>query len=277
MAHPRLRKLDEPLIGAHLGLAAAATIGAGSVRSASEHGWRALDVFGERDDYFFSRRHRDVWLPPLRRLVLTRLDAQLRELGGRAGRDVLVIKEPHGSEAADLLSALTPESRLLVLVRDGRDVVDSLVDALRPDAWAGQLATVGSSPEARLAFIADASAVWVERMRVVSDAMAAHSPHAAHLVRYEDLLVDTGAKLRGIFQWLRLDVPEGLDDAVERLRFDNVADEARGAGRFHRAATPGLWRDNLSTQEQETATQIMGPTLARLGYDVEVPAGPSGN
>jgi hypothetical protein len=35
-----------------------------------------------------------------------------------------------------------------------------------------------------------------------------------------------------------------------------------------RAATPGLWRENLTEDEQRTMHEIMGAKLAELGYDV---------
>ena len=40
----------------------------------------------------------------------------------------LVVKEPNTSEAADTLVKLLPSSRVVFLVRDGRDVVDSMLD-----------------------------------------------------------------------------------------------------------------------------------------------------
>jgi hypothetical protein len=35
-----------------------------------------------------------------------------------------------------------------------------------------------------------------------------------------------------------------------------------------RAATPGLWRENLTEDEQRTMHDIMGAKLGELGYDV---------
>jgi hypothetical protein len=35
---------------------------------------------------------------------------------------------------------------------------------------------------------------------------------------------------------------------------------------FHRAATPGLWRENMSPAEQEAVEQVLGDKLRELGY-----------
>lgn len=267
MCNPQLKTLDEPLIGAHLGLAATATVGASARSPVAGRVPRAVDVFAEHDDYFFSKRYRDAWREPLRHLVLARFAAQLRATGGDPRRDVLVVKEPHGSEAADLLVDVLPASRILAVVRDGRDVVDSLVDAVQPGAWASSLATVGASDAERLRFLEDASALWAERTAVVLRAVELAGEPRALLVRYEDLLEDTNGGVRRIFGWLGLAVPDAMNDHVDRLAFDRVDPAHRGTGHFHRAATPGGWRANLSVPEQQVVNQAMAPLLAQLGYE----------
>jgi hypothetical protein len=268
-AHPRVRTLDEPLIGAHLGLPASTTVGAAARSPQSGQGSRALDVFGDRDDYFFSTRYADAWRAPLRRLLLTRLLTQFRDKGGEPGRDTLVVKEPHGSEAADLLAETLPTSRLLIVVRDGRDVLDSILDAVRPGAWASSLAVVESTADARLRFLEDYAALWAERTRVVLRTRAALDDQRQKLVRYEDLLADPMTGVADIVSWLGLPPLDGLAEHVERLSFDRIDSAYKGSGKFHRAAEPGLWRANLSPAEQVLANGVMGPQLAELGYPVD--------
>ena len=43
----------------------------------------------------------------------------------------------------------------------------------------------------------------------------------------------------------------------------------RGSGRFVRAASPGLWRQNLRPAEQEALEAIMGGTLRLVGYEAD--------
>jgi LPS sulfotransferase NodH len=264
----RVKVVDEPLIGAHLGLSAAATLGVSATKPAERDDWRALDFYADRDDYFFSKRYRSSWEAPLRDLVLARLGDQLADLGGRPGSDLLVVKEPHGSEAADLLASLTPGSRLLVLVRDGRDVVDSLLDAVRAGSWASGLATVEDLPAQRLLFLQDAARTWVQRMTTATAALDAHAPDRGLLVRYEELLDDTQGQLSRILAWLGAAASSAVAEHVERLSFAQVREEDKGSGRFHRAASPGMWRENLSPEEQSAVEAIMAPMLVRLSYEV---------
>lgn len=264
-ASPAVGVLDEPLIGAHLGLSAAATLGVTAADATRREDWRALDAHHSRDDYFFSDRYRAVWAPALRTLLLARLGSQLSESSSHTR---LVIKEPHGSEAADLLAALLPRSRFLFLVRDGRDVVDSLLDALSGGGWATDLAVVDDGSARRLSFLVDAAHAWVQRMSSATRAFDGHPAELGLLVRYEELLSDTQPQLERVLTWAGLPVPAGLAEHVEKLSFAQVRESDKGAGRFHRAATPGLWRTNLSDAEQVAVEDVMAPVLRRLGYEV---------
>jgi hypothetical protein len=85
------------------------------------------------------------------------------------------------------------------------------------------------------------------------------------LLRYEDLLSNPRAHLEKTLGWLGVDVPETIDSVITERRFDSQPDT--GSGRFARAAQPGLWRENLTADEQKVLAEIMGETLARFGYE----------
>ena len=96
-----------------------------------EQGQRANDP-----NYFFARRYMPELKPELRALLMQGLSRQLTELKQPADPSWIVIKEPNGSHAADSVMSMFPESRIVFLVRDGRDVIDSLIDAmLARDSW----------------------------------------------------------------------------------------------------------------------------------------------
>jgi hypothetical protein len=86
-------------------------------------------------------------------------------------------------------------------------------------------------------------------------------------LRYEDLLASPAERLGEVFDWLGL--PVGAPDVariVENHAFDSIAAEKRGSEQFYRAATPGLWRENLTEAEQDAVRRVIGPKLAELGY-----------
>ena len=57
--------INEPLIGAHLGYAAGAAIGVEANSAEGVPAWRGIDLFTEREDYFFSEPYASTWLPDL--------------------------------------------------------------------------------------------------------------------------------------------------------------------------------------------------------------------
>jgi len=258
---PEIAPVNESYLGAHL-VPVGGEVEAGEYY---EHGERAQDA-----SYFFARDYMPVLRPLLHELVLRGFDNQLREMGYDPVPEWVAIKEPNGSHAADTITSLLPRSRMLFLLRDGRDVVDSILDAmLGSDSWwAERTRQMGRPPQERLAFVSQHSGLWVRRTMASQRAYESLPEGQRLLVRYEEILADTPRQLRRIFDWLGIDVSEkDLEAIVERHAFESAPRDRRGPGKPMRAATPGLWRENLTEDEQRTMHEIMGAKLAELGYD----------
>jgi hypothetical protein len=75
-----------------------------------------------RKGFILSESRRKAWLDSLRHLVLGGAEALFPEV---AEGGYLVVKEPNGSIGAPLLMEAMPESRMVLLVRDPRDVAAS--------------------------------------------------------------------------------------------------------------------------------------------------------
>jgi Sulfotransferase family len=220
---------------------------------------------------FFSEEFRDVWLPGLGKLMRERFLAHALRYPaeGPLSRTVVAIKEPNGSQSADLIMAALPRSRLLFLLRDGRDVVDSELAANLEGSWVGSVfpGVRGVTAAERLRFVVQSAHKWLWRTSVVQEAYAAH-PGPKLLVRYEELRSEPGSELRQILDWLGLDMPEPeLRELVERLSFERIPAEARGPKQFSRTAKPGHWRESLSDEEQAAVLEVIAPKLRELGYE----------
>jgi hypothetical protein len=59
-----------------------------------------------------------------------------------------------------------------------------------------------------------------------------------------------------------------LASAVEKHSWENVPEEDKGEGKFHRKATPGGWKEDLTPEQIETVERITAPVL-REYYPVE--------
>jgi Sulfotransferase family len=237
---------------------------------------RALLTLNETrpDDphYFFSEQYAYAWRPQLRRLILTRLAAQVEcaERDARVDDPAVIVKEPNGSHGAEFMMALLPQARLIFMVRDGRDVVDSLMDGMGTGGWLDQsvMRRVETSEE-RLAFASSGARAWLERTRAVERAFESHPPELRWKLRYEDLRAKTTATLRPLVDWLGIDRSDAeLEAVVAESAFEAIPARRKGSGTPHRAATPGLWRENMSVDEQQAMETIIGPKLVELGYEV---------
>lgn len=222
--------------------------------------------------YVFNARHAAAWRPAVRRLILARLEAQEAEAVDRRRlrEPLVVIKEPNGSHGAQLLMSLLPEARLLFVLRDGRDVVDSMLDARREGSWVGDSPGLRAGARSRrLEVVRRQSELWVERVSAVERAYAAHPEPLRLLARYEDLRREPEPELARIRGWLGLDSGDrAVRGAVEANAFEALPAPATGPGKPRRAATPGLWRENTSSGEQDVMHAVMGAKLAELGYQV---------
>jgi hypothetical protein len=224
-------------------------------------------------NYFFADAFAECWRPEVRRLILVRLHAQA-DLAAREHSlhdPFVVVKEPNGSHGADIVMSILPRSRMIFLLRDGRDVIDSMLHAKSGGGWLegrGGFARVPSK-SARLDFVRRHSRLWVNRTLAVERASGAHPPELQIAIRYEDLRADTMGTLRPLIDWLGAQRSgEELEAAVAALAFEAYPARAKGPTKPLRAASPGLWRENMSDEERLVMNEIMGATLERLGYEV---------
>jgi hypothetical protein len=117
---------------------------------------------------------------------------------------------------------------------------------------------------ARLEVVEHEAHRWVLRTRVTMRAYDGHDPQRRRIVRYEQLRADTEAEVGKLLEWLGVSAP--YSDRVAANAFEAIPAEQRGPGHFHRAATPGGWRENLTAEEQAVCRQVMGELLDELGY-----------
>jgi hypothetical protein len=262
--HRQVAAIDESGLGEHVI----------ELRNASdpETGVRLFhynDVRSEDPNYFFCREYAELWQPLLRRLILARFYHHLMQILSTPGLPPglrLVIKEPNGSHAADLIMSLLPECSMIFLVRDGRDVVDSALAAMIGDSWGKEFGHTVSA-EQRVPQMQFQANLWVHQMSAVQRAYAKMAPEKRMLIHYERLLTDTQGSLAELMAHFGLEIDENeLRARVAAEAFDSIPPERRGPTKPARAATPGLWRESFTLDEQRMMETIMGEKLRELGY-----------
>jgi hypothetical protein len=260
--------IDDPHIGHHLGVWRPIPLAWATAKDPPKLGTLA-DFKRKKRDYLFSDRFRDTWMPQLRDLISARFAAQAAQdivaVGG-IDRPIVVVKEP-GSHAADTIMDLFPQSSLIFLLRDGRDVVDSWLDAYRDGSWATDEGAYPLDDTGRSALIRWQASVWLHRTEVVQETYARTDPERRVLIRYEEMRADPGAALRKICATLGIEASgESLDGIAAANEFSRVPESHKGAGREIRRAEPGGWATHMSREEILEMHEILAEKLNELGY-----------
>lgn len=219
------------------------------------------------DEHFILGGDKALWLDPVRRFVLDSASTRFPELidGG-----YLVIKEPHGTLGAPLLTQALPESRMILLVRDPRDVISSKMDAAREGSWAeeaqkrrGQEKKNTSADTKPNAFVRSQAKRYVQLIDLAQKAYDAHTGRKV-LIRYEDLRAEPLETMRRIYASLEIPAEEReLARVVEKHAWENIPDRKKGSGKFYRKGSPGGWADDLTQEQVETVESITAPLLDR--------------
>jgi ribosomal protein L34E len=260
--------VDDPHLGHHLGVWRPIPLAWAACDDPPQLS-TLLEVKAEESGYFFAERHREAWWEPLRQLITARFEAQAGEAGVEdpALAAAFVVKEP-GSHVAPFLAELFPDSKVIFLLRDGRDVVDSWLDAYSDGSWAIPGGAFPVNDEGRIPLIKWLSEVWAYRSRAVKQAYDSRADGDRIQIRYEELRNETERCMERICAMVGIDAGR-VPAVVESHRFEKLPRTKRGRRSFTRRARPGGWRDNLNAAEQRAMHDAMGEALAEFGYEVD--------
>jgi hypothetical protein len=214
--------------------------------------------------YIFGERYRESWLDSIRAFVLKEASGRFPE--ARGSGNYLVVKEPNGSFGAPLLMEALPESRMILLIRDPRDVTASSMDARSEGGWKYENRK-GRRPKKPLVernpryFVRRRARSYLRSVEKSRQAYEAHQGHKV-LVKYEELRADTLATMRRIYSALEIPVDEEeLAAAVEKSSWENIPEEEKGPGKRRRKATAGGWREDLTPEQARIVEKVTRPLL----------------
>jgi hypothetical protein len=181
------------------------------------------------------------------------LEGANARFSGLGENGYLAIKEPNGSIGAPLLGEAFPESRMILLVRDPRDVVSSAMAAQKKGSWGEGWRANGGSDSLADTDPDEFARQWANMYTVsLGNARKAYKAHKGPraVVRYEDLRADTLETMRRLYS--TLDIPVGeqeLAGVVQRHAWENVPENKKGPDKPHRKATPGGWKEDLTPEQ----------------------------
>lgn len=216
--------------------------------------------------FVLSEEFRDVWLGNIRSFVLDGIKARFPKLEEDS---FVMIKEPGGSIGAKLLADALPESRMILLVRDPRDVISSWKDALEEGAW--NYERLASKGQTSSKFdVGRRSRIY---MQILTQSLSAYEGHTSRrsAVKYEDLVADTLSEMRRMYSEIGVPVDgDELSRVVEAHSWDNIPEEKKGRGNFYRRGESGGWREDLTTDQASLIERTTAPVMDALGYERSV-------
>ncbi|MGN6368311.1 MAG: sulfotransferase family protein [Phycisphaerae bacterium] len=161
-------------------------------------------------------------------------------------------KTPFHLLRVPLILQCFPEARIVCIVRDGRDVVRSIMEApwtahrsLRRQAWK-----------------------WTRCARLARDFLRDY-PRSFHVVRYEDLVMDPETALRGINAFFNIEFDPGQLDAGGPSPVVPAHEQSWKSNAVERPDESRIsaWRRHVTDAERLILNSMMGAELRTFGYD----------
>ncbi|UCH62819.1 MAG: sulfotransferase [Fidelibacterota bacterium] len=182
----------------------------------------------------------------------------------------LLEKCPRNTLRVPYLRAIFPEAKIIHIVRDGRDVACSLVPGcggdkwqhLKPPSWQELFSQYRGAVRCALA--------WKESVQIALHDLAATS----HIqIRYEDLVQTPHEVVGNLLSYLDLEDDPAVHDFSDKIQDTTTGPyQAKIQSMWSRAdhrVRIGRYRENLTPEELTVITQMLGPTLEKLGYELE--------
>lgn len=215
----------------------------------------------ERDSRTFgdhAAEHRGIGAGAIDDAYRAKVSMVLTRVRQRSGKPRLAEKTPNNVFFFGHLHRLFPDSPLIHVIRDGRDVVASLlgVEWFHPD---GKRVPYTENAAAAAKYWADAVGSGLKARKHLGG-------KAVLEVRYENLVRETEAEMRRVLDHLE----EPWDEVVLRhweephdLGLETSADQVT---RPVYTSSIGRWRERLSKGDLSTVEGICGALLVELGY-----------
>jgi hypothetical protein len=214
-----------------------------------------------------------AFMPTLREYSLKRKDlhpifahmilALLEKYREQAGKPRIAEKSPNNIFYFEHLHYMFPDSPLIHVIRDGRDVVCSLLQMDWRNPQTGRRLDYTTDPR-------KAAEYWLRAVRAGQAAKSKPELAGRYLeVRYEELVAKPEEVLRQVFAF----VDEPWDPAVLKFHEQrrNLAGESSAAqvSKELYQSSAGRWERDMQPEVKQAVKEAAGELLVQLGYAVD--------
>lgn len=216
----------------------------------------------DRQSSFFSKKHQRIWLEGIRDVFFRMVHDRYPQFG----RHALVVKEVNAPEIYGWLQSLFPVGKMILLVRDPFDVLDSYLDLQKPGSW-NQRFGDSSAPLAEANVRRTAEHIQ-SSLSLAVEAYEIFPLEQRLRISYEELLRDPVPGLTACGRLVGVSIDsQAAQEVVDKHRFQNYKNT--GDGQFRRIGKSGIWKSspNFTTEVRDIADEILGRLRVRLGYE----------
>lgn len=153
-------------------------------------------------------------------------------------------KTPYATFGLNWIKKLYPQGRIIHMLRDGRDVVNSMIKHRRCDN------------------IQQACARWNESVNILSKQQA---DMRIITVRYEQLVSDPKPEINRLSEFLQCDLHYFKQAPPVFLGDDHLSHHKNLKKELNNGAV-GSWKNELDAKKTHQMTQLILPNLKKLGY-----------
>jgi Sulfotransferase family len=183
----------------------------------------------------------------------------LDRYGAAHGTSLVVNKTVGAAVHVDALSTTFSQTRIVSLVRDGRDVATSAIGWRRAQRLSEKYATWSDEP------VGTAALWWEWHVRRSREAGREMWPDRFHEVRYEELVRRPVATLTGICAFLGLEYDDAMVEFGDGRRREDSSLDAKHGWQPVRVGIRD-WRRQLEPDDLALFEAVAGDLLAELGY-----------
>lgn len=194
---------------------------------------------------------------------LSRIDSFYREVRGlqsKASAQYFVEKCWPSQQLTMLMSELYPGGKEIVLVRDFRDMVCSILSFNRSRGFASFGRELVATDED-----------FVRKLRESATQLLDHwkrQSARAHLLRYEDLILQPQATLQAMFEYLEVEAtPELIERVLKQAKGLTLEAQKEHSTSKDASSSVGRWRKDLSDDLKRICRESFGDVLDEFGYE----------
>ena len=201
-------------------------------------------------DYFFYNGFKETWYYYLRKLIINRIYQQFEDFSKN-----VVIQETSGSAACQIISNLFPNSRIIIVSTDGRQLVNEQIQKMN-ESFINNQNSQSLTSKKSINKIKNEFTRWNSLANLMIKAYEEHEEKLRLMISFENLKKNDYKTLENFFGMIGIPISEN--------ELQNISDKKNGEDSVQENRT--LWETNFSDEEKSNIKNTIEKNLTAFGY-----------